>query len=163
MHKVAVKNNDNFDIRLKSRDIKVCPIVMRYKNHKTEILLFKHPQAGVQLVKGTLEPDEGIVDAALRELYEESGIKSVQKLESLGSWESGYQNQQWRLFVCIGNVLPEQWSHHTLDDSGHEFEFFWFDLYENCSLPMHEVFQSVIKEIRQRFNQAKRNILFHLE
>ncbi|MEF1341314.1 DNA mismatch repair protein MutT, partial [Vibrio rotiferianus] len=36
---------------------KVCPLVLR--NQNSEILLFKHPLAGIQLVKGTVESFDG--------------------------------------------------------------------------------------------------------
>lgn len=55
---------------------KVCPVVLRQGNEGTEILVFRHPLAGVQLVKGTREAGESIAQAALRELAEESGITS---------------------------------------------------------------------------------------
>ncbi|MBF0678189.1 MAG: NUDIX domain-containing protein [Devosia sp.] len=53
---------------------KVCPVVVRGSGRDQEILVFHHPQAGVQLVKGTLEPGEDPVTGDLRELAEESGL-----------------------------------------------------------------------------------------
>ncbi len=42
---------------------KVCPVVLRKQNQ--EILLFQHPLAGIQLVKGTVETfDESYITAA---------------------------------------------------------------------------------------------------
>ncbi|MDF4937158.1 NUDIX domain-containing protein, partial [Vibrio parahaemolyticus] len=71
---------------------KVCPVVLRNQNQ--EILLFKHPLAGVQLVKGTVEVfDESYIIAAKRELAEESGIIHVRSARYLCSWDSGFQNQ----------------------------------------------------------------------
>jgi 8-oxo-dGTP pyrophosphatase MutT (NUDIX family) len=52
---------------------KVCPIVFRDVSMR-QILAFEHPRAGVQLVKGYIEPGETVRAAALRELAEESGI-----------------------------------------------------------------------------------------
>jgi hypothetical protein len=36
---------------------KACPVILRRRN-QLEILLFEHPLAGVQLVKGTIERSE---------------------------------------------------------------------------------------------------------
>lgn len=55
---------------------KVVPVIFRNINQTTEILVFKHPIAGIQIVKGTVEVNEELETAALRELYEESGILS---------------------------------------------------------------------------------------
>ncbi len=52
---------------------KVCPVVFRDASMQ-QILAFEHPKAGVQLVKGGIEPGESVRAAALRELAEESGI-----------------------------------------------------------------------------------------
>ena len=54
---------------------KVVPVVLRVQNAETQILVFHHPLAGIQIVKGTVELNEMLEEAALRELFEESGIK----------------------------------------------------------------------------------------
>ena len=53
---------------------KVVPVIFRNINQRTEILVFKHPIAGIQIVKGTVETNEELEEAALRELYAESGF-----------------------------------------------------------------------------------------
>jgi 8-oxo-dGTP pyrophosphatase MutT (NUDIX family) len=45
------------------------PIVSRCSNATREILMFRHLLAGIQLVKGTVEPSENPADAARRELF----------------------------------------------------------------------------------------------
>lgn len=102
---------------------KVCPVVLRKQNQ--EILLFQHPLAGIQLVKGTVETfDESYITAAKRELAEESGITHVISARYLCSWDSGFQNQAWHFVLCECADLADSWTFHTQDDGGHDFAFF---------------------------------------
>ncbi|EOU2464937.1 NUDIX domain-containing protein [Vibrio navarrensis] len=135
--------------RLKNREIKVCPVVLRKVGEVYELLLFEHPLADVQLVKGTLEStDESFESAALRELEEESGISNVSSSRYLGYWESGFQNQQWHFVSCeIQDELPNQWSFFTQDDGGHEFKFFWHQLKTQLNFKCHKVFSDAIKQV----------------
>ncbi len=103
---------------------KVCPVVLRKQNQ--ELLLFQHPLAGIQLVKGTVETfDESYITAAKRELAEESGITHVISARYLCSWDSGFQNQAWHFVLCECADLADSWTFHTQDDGGHDFAFFW--------------------------------------
>jgi ADP-ribose pyrophosphatase YjhB (NUDIX family) len=56
---------------------KACPVVFRKKAGLMEILAFRHPIAGYQLVKGTININEGIEQAAERELLEESVLVGI--------------------------------------------------------------------------------------
>lgn len=103
---------------------KVCPVVLRKQNQ--ELLLFQHPLAGIQLVKGTVETfDESYITAAKRELAEESGITHVISARYLCSWDSGFQNQAWHFVLCECADLEDSWTFHTKDDGGHDFAFFF--------------------------------------
>lgn len=135
--------------RFQSREVKVCPVVLRCVDDSRELLLFKHPLAGVQLVKGTLESsDKSLESSALRELEEESGISNVSATKYLGRWESGYQNQLWHFVLCgIEEKLPDDWSFYTQDDGGHEFSFFWHKVGEPLNFECHSVFIRAIKQI----------------
>ena len=135
--------------RVKNREVKVCPVVLRKSGYALEVLLFAHPLADVQLVKGTLElTDSSFESAALRELEEESGISKVTSTQYLGSWESGFQNQLWHFVLCdISENLPNNWSFYTQDDGGHEFTFFWHRLGKSPTFKCHEVFSHAIKQI----------------
>ncbi|MEF1249124.1 NUDIX hydrolase [Vibrio owensii] len=127
---------------------KVCPLVLRKQNR--EILLFKHPLAGVQLVKGTVELfDCDFFSAAKRELAEESGIELVNHTTYLGAWESGFQEQRWHFVLCECEVLPEHWVFHTQDDGGHDFEFFWHEVTKDISSRAHPVFQRALEQVRE--------------
>ena|SRR5215813_1489450 len=90
---------------------KVCPVVLRRSGETLQILVFEHPLAGRQLVKGTIESGESVEIAALRELSEESGIESASVLRHLGTWSSGFEGQIWAFVECTPHgVLPEEGS-----------------------------------------------------
>ncbi len=127
---------------------KVCPVVLRMGS-EAEILAFRHPLAGLQLVKGTIEPDESPDDAALRELAEESGLVGAVVASHLGVWNSDYEDQVWSFYLCeIANTLPDEWIHHTSDDGGHDFRFFWHPLSVSPTSEWHEVFHAALIFIR---------------
>ncbi|CAH0536600.1 NUDIX hydrolase [Vibrio marisflavi] len=135
--------------RIQNREVKVCPVVLRKTGTALELLLFEHPLANVLLVKGTLElTDCSIYSAALRELQEESGISKISSTMYLGSWESGFQNQQWHFVLCeIEQNLPNHWGFYTQDDGGHEFNFFWHKLGDETTFKCHKLFSDAIKQV----------------
>ena len=67
---------------------KACPVILSCIAGP-RILLFRHPLAGVQLVKGTIESGETPAEAALRELSEEAGIDDASIVSDLGCWNAG--------------------------------------------------------------------------
>ena len=120
---------------------KACPVVVRRGPLGDEVLVFRHPTAGVQLVKGTIEAGESPGAAALRELAEEAGLVDAELGHSLGVWESGFESQVWEFFeVEVHGALPERWRHHAPDDGGQEFNFHWHPLAENPSSEWHSLF-----------------------
>lgn len=64
---------------------KVTAFVTRETNHGLELLLFKHPYAGIQIPAGTVEKDETPEKAVIREVQEETGLTEVEILSLLGS------------------------------------------------------------------------------
>lgn len=127
---------------------KSCPVVLR-NGEGLEILAFKHPIAGLQLVKGTIEPGENPGEAAVRELAEEAGILAADITSDLGLWETGYQDQIWSFHLCkVEQETPDEWVHHTTDDGGHDFKFFWHSLTKPTNSEWHEVFHGALEFIR---------------
>jgi 8-oxo-dGTP pyrophosphatase MutT (NUDIX family) len=57
---------------------KVTAFVTRETNHGLELLLFKHPYAGIQIPAGTVEPDESPEKAVIREVQEETGLTELE-------------------------------------------------------------------------------------
>lgn len=63
---------------------KVTAFIVRRTRSAPELLLFRHPYAGIQIPAGTVEPDEEPEQAALREAKEESGLKALNLRSFLG-------------------------------------------------------------------------------
>ena len=67
---------------------KVAAFVTRKRNGVKELLLFRHPRAGVQIPAGTVEDGENPETAVKREVYEETGLRNVKIEKSLGCVEN---------------------------------------------------------------------------
>lgn len=129
---------------------KACPVVFR-DSTAAKIMVFRHPSAGIQLVKGTIESGERPADAALRELREESGIADAALCQDLGLWDAGHEGQIWSLHLCtVSRMLPETWHYRCGDDGGIDLHFFWHDLDAEPSENWHPVFQRALEFIRGR-------------
>jgi 8-oxo-dGTP pyrophosphatase MutT (NUDIX family) len=151
---------------------KACPVLLRQRQNtnerQLEVLAFRHPLAGLQLVKGTIEPGELPAHAALRELWEEAGIEA-RVMSQLGTQTIEATGQLWHFYYCAANrVLPDQWQFYTQDDGGHWFEFFWHPLvYDTCqpsafflreAVPAmhgwHPMFQQALVFLQQRLTSS---------
>lgn len=114
-------------------------------------MVFVHPQAGTQVVKGSVEPGESVDEAAVRELQEESGIRHAKCAEDLGSSEAFLPNQVWHFRrMHVNQELPETWQHFTQDDGGHIFRFMWHPLDQEPQQPCHPVFVAAFEHLRVR-------------
>ena len=104
---------------------KACPVLLRQSGKYTQILAFRHPLAGIQLVKGSIEAWETLPKACERELREESGLRADAKT-FLGIWEADYEEQIWGFYLMNPKLkIPESWEHYCDDGGGHVFQFFW--------------------------------------
>lgn len=101
-----------------------------------QVLVFDHVPddgAGVQVVAGGIDAGELPAEAAIRELWEESGL-SLSGPQYLCSylWEAQLPHRFTRQ-VCHAYAfaapddLPDEWQHHA---DGHLFAFRWADLVE---------------------------------
>ena len=135
------------------RTPKAVPVVLREKNERTEVLLFEHPLAGTQLVKGTVEPGESVSEAAARELQEESGLLAAGVSLDLGTWEQCPVGQVWHFRkVQVGQDLPEHWTHFTEDGGGLTFRFFWHPLDAPAPVSCHPVFVAALSFLRAQLS-----------
>ena len=132
------------------RTPKAVPVLLRHAPTGTEILVFEHPQAGVQLVKGTVEPSESVSEAAMRELREESGVADAVCVGDLGTWESCPQGQVWYFReIRVASSLPDTWEHFTIDGGGHLFKFHWHRLTDEPANNWHPVYVAALDFVRQ--------------
>ena len=132
---------------------KSCPVVLRTRE-TLEILAFEHPLAGLQLVKGSVDPGESTDLAAVRELIEEAGIQSTARRD-LGEWHSIVTGHTWAFHECdVAQDLPETWVHFAEDDGGHEFRFFWHPLMSEPSERWHQVFRDALSFLRTALAEA---------
>ena len=123
--------------------IKVCPIVFRRGEAGTEVLAFRHPLAGHQFVKGTIEPGEPAHDAAIRELWEESGLRPTTPCLDLGTCRIETADAMWHVFAWCAKDLPESWDHQTADGGGLCFSFLWQPIEKPFDASWHPVFHKV--------------------
>jgi 8-oxo-dGTP pyrophosphatase MutT (NUDIX family) len=126
---------------------KACPVVIRDTGGKQNLLAFRHPLAGTQLVKGTVEPEETIEEAAARELFEESGLTG-KAIKYLGSLHMTGADQRWHFVLCQTGQVSEEWTHHTSDGGGLDFAFFWHPLGEAPNQDWHPIFRRALAFIR---------------
>jgi 8-oxo-dGTP pyrophosphatase MutT (NUDIX family) len=66
---------------------KVTAFIIRPGAEGVELLLFRHPHAGVQIPAGTVEPDETPEQSVLREANEETGLSKLRIVSRIGSRE----------------------------------------------------------------------------
>ncbi|MBO9576299.1 MAG: NUDIX domain-containing protein [Sphingobium sp.] len=129
---------------------KAVAAVIRETDGRAQLLVFQHPTAGVQLPKGTIEPDESIALATLRELEEESGLTLDGPPHYIGTWERvvrAGETHPWHVSILQAPPgLPEQWEHSAVgspEEDGLIFAFHWLDM--DAALPgkLHPVFTDV--------------------
>jgi 8-oxo-dGTP pyrophosphatase MutT (NUDIX family) len=133
---------------------KACPVVLRGTTaDRIDILAFRHPLAGTQLVKGTIEIAESVQRAAERELLEESGLVAT-VIADLGSVQTSEPEQEWHFVMCKVEQLAESWTHWTRDGGGLDFEFFWHHLDQEPDEAWHPIFKRALTFIRQQINSS---------
>lgn len=129
---------------------KVCPYVLRSVGDRREILVFRHPLAGHQLVKGTLERGETVERGALRELVEEAGLAGTVAGGLTWSSPDIADDQLWHFVQVTVPPQPDNFEFFCADDGGHRFAFFWWPLSKMPGASWHETYRRALGEIRAR-------------
>ena len=107
---------------------KACPIALHPDGAPLRIAAFEHPQAGLQIVKGTVEEGEHPAKAAARELFEESGLETKSAIQ-IGDSAEIVDGQRWHFVLCrVAPPTRDLWQHYCEDDGGHLLKFFWHPL-----------------------------------
>ena len=148
--------------------------VIRTRNGAHEILVFKHPHAGVQIPKGTVEDGETVEMAAVRELKEESGIELSDEPPAIGTWQrivGGGPNEdrpleinEWSVHVSWADKkLPERWKHQAEggeEERGLIFDYFWLPIDVSLADKLEPVFSSVVEIIVNHVTGSKQSEKF---
>jgi len=118
---------------------KVLAYFYRRNASKLQVLVFDHqgmPEAGTQIVGGTVEENEDLKLALKREIFEEAGI-IIEENELTFLANTTYQRKDRpeinhrTYFKIDGAKLPEHWSHRVIsdgEDNGLIFLFYWIPL-----------------------------------
>lgn len=74
---------------------KVTAFITRKNKGETQLLLFCHPHAGIQVPAGTIKDYEGHMEAALREAKEETGLDNLKVKNYIGFMDKLLPNDQF--------------------------------------------------------------------
>lgn len=117
--------------------LRVLAYIVRANNGGLELLVCRHrdvPEAGVQVIAGTVEPGEAVEAALFREIEEESGFgrDKLRLLRKLGKDHNPGSDEEWHGFELTPLVrLPDRWSHSVAgegEDKGLFFNYYWVPL-----------------------------------
>lgn len=116
-----------------TRRRRVVAYITRDTDRGRELLVFedpKHPETGIQVPAGRLDPGEELEPALLREIAEEAGLEDVRIVGELPGFESHYENRyDNRAFhVVVESETPDEWTHLVQgdgDDAGLTFHYRW--------------------------------------
>ncbi len=110
-------------------------------NRDGELLVFLHrdfPEAGLQVPAGTVADGEDPDAAALREVFEESGLKDARLVGLLGSYDWDARpdrdeiHERHVYHLELDGPAPSDWLHYEQDPSDGgapiAFSFFWMRL-----------------------------------
>jgi 8-oxo-dGTP pyrophosphatase MutT (NUDIX family) len=121
---------------------KIAAYITRERDGRIELLVFNHPEADYftrdapkpwfQLPAGTGEPGETARQAAIREVFEESGLSAFEAIDFIGA----YDDQPWGIrhvyHMRVAGAPPDHWVHVVESDGGWDhgmvFHYEWIPL-----------------------------------
>ncbi len=125
-----------------------------FRHEMKELLCFTHPVTNyLEVVRGTVEPNENPQDTVIRELVEEAGIypSEIKNIFFAGDLKmqvkSGYdgkgnlQEQAYHGYsIGLINDNKPSWSHKVISDgidNGHEYKFEWLPFNQDLLLKIN--------------------------
>lgn len=110
----------------------VACVVRRDPGQGPALLCFRHPLAGVQIPKGTVEHGEDIAAATLRELEEETGLTLTTAPDFIGTWDRDFADgavHRWHIgLLPAPDGVPDTWRHRASGspaEDGLIFDLHW--------------------------------------
>ncbi len=136
---------------------KAVAAVTRVRRSQPQLLVFDHPSAGSQIVKGTVEDGESVEDAVVRELFEESGLVVESAGTLIGRWErivgggpsetGTLERNLWHVFdIEAPPNCPTGWEHAAVGSPAEEglvFAFRWVPIGAGLADSLHPLFEPV--------------------
>lgn len=127
--------------------VKVLAYITRGEEQNREVLVFRHrdfPDAGVQIIGGTVDANEDLEAALLREIEEESGLQNLEVVREVARTERFspvHHEWQERHFFHLHSPgeLPDKWQHVvSAGERDHQlvFCFEWWPLERVAREPM---------------------------
>ncbi|HEX6221737.1 MAG TPA: NUDIX domain-containing protein [Acidimicrobiia bacterium] len=135
--------------------------VVRSVGEAPELLVFQHPWEGVQIPKGRVDAGESPVDAACRELEEESGLW-MRNPRHIGTIDRRFPHpdtgkeieETWHCFgFDSSGDLPNRWTHHAVEEDM-DFVYFWLPIDGHLGSRIHSYFVEVTDLIEQMFGHT---------
>lgn len=130
------------DLLPRLRRRRVVAYITRECGHGRELLVFddpKHPETGVQLPAGRLDPGEELEPALLREIEEEAGLTGLRVVGELHGFEAHYESryENHGFHLAADADLPDRWQHVVYgdgDDAGLTFRYRWVPITADLEL-----------------------------
>ncbi len=95
---------------------KVTAFITRDRDNIKEILVLRHPYAGVQFPSGTKESNETLEEALKREVFEETGLDGIKIQKYIGAIESKSQQNEYLITKnCKAYSRPDSSSFDWVD------------------------------------------------